>query len=172
MACLAAGAVALLVVASCSTPAPAPKAAVDDLQLLNASHPEPGVVSCGQLTPPQLDELIHRGVALISLRPTDEDGTGWEESRTAALHGRYRRIPVAGTAGVTEANARLLDTAIADAGDHPVVVYCASGNRVGALLALRAYYVQGKSPEEALQIGKAGGLTRLEPTVRAALPPK
>jgi hypothetical protein len=48
-------------------------------------------------------------------------------------------------------------------------VHCASSNRVGAMAALRAAWIDGRPTEEALQIGRAWGLKSLEPTVRARL---
>ena len=48
----------------------------------------------------------------------------------------------------------------------PVLVHCASGSRVGALFALRAYFVEGLSSESSLKRGQKAGLTRLEPLVR------
>ena len=51
----------------------------------------------------------------------------------------------------------------------PVIIHCASGNRVGALLALRANLIQGKSASEALAFGKAAGLTTLEDAVKQRL---
>ena len=47
-------------------------------------------------------------------------------------------------------------------------MHCASGNRVGALMALRASQ-NGASAEEAMAAGKAAGLTRLEPVVAKRL---
>ena len=40
---------------------------------------------------------------------------------------------------------------------------------VGAMMALKAKFVDGKSNEEALAIGKACGLKALEPAVKEAL---
>jgi len=80
----------------------------------------------------------------------------------------YVSIPIAGAADISEENARRL-AEVLDVGADPVVVHCASGNRVGALFALKAYYVDGKTPEEALALGKAAGVTRLEPVVRQTL---
>ena len=48
---------------------------------------------------------------------------------------------------------------------EPFMLHCASGNRVGALMALRAAWLQGASKEQALAIGKQWGITRLEPFV-------
>ena len=48
-------------------------------------------------------------------------------------------------------------------------MHCASGNRVGGLFALKAFYVDGKTPEEALEIGRSAGMTRTEAVVRQEL---
>ena len=52
--------------------------------------------------------------------------------------------------------------------DGPVLIHCASSNRVGALLALRES-LRGASDEEALEFGKQAGMTRLEPLVKERL---
>ena len=51
----------------------------------------------------------------------------------------------------------------------PVLLSCGSSNRCGALLALKAYFVDGKSKDQALAFGRSGGLKALEPTVTARL---
>jgi protein tyrosine phosphatase (PTP) superfamily phosphohydrolase (DUF442 family) len=61
------------------------------------------------------------------------------------------------------ATAEKLDAILAEA-DGPVLVHCGSGNRVGALLALRAS-INGASDEEALELGRQAGLTRAEAVV-------
>ena len=64
-------------------------------------------------------------------------------------------------------NAANLDQILSDY-DGPVLVHCGSGNRVGALLALRQSLL-GADDEDALAYGKSAGLTGLEPVVRARL---
>jgi len=49
-----------------------------------------------------------------------------------------------------------------------VLVHCGSGNRVGALLALRAS-LDGADDEKALALGREGGLSSLEGVVRERL---
>ncbi|MFC5577936.1 hypothetical protein ACFPOA_07935 [Lysobacter niabensis] len=49
---------------------------------------------------------------------------------------------------------------------RPVLVHCASGNRVGAIVALRAAWMEGRSTEDAIAIGKTWGLKGLEGEVR------
>jgi protein tyrosine phosphatase (PTP) superfamily phosphohydrolase (DUF442 family) len=78
-------------------------------------------------------------------------------------------IPIGGAADLTEENARRLDRAIATAESMPVIIHCASGNRVGALLALRANLIQGQNADEALAFGRAAGLTSLEDAVKQRL---
>lgn len=140
------------------------------LGIRNAVQVEPGLISSGQPTEEQLAALPELGYrVVIQLRPSDEEGAGWEEAKAEQLGVRFLRIPVAGAAGLTEENARALDAALKEAGDDGVVVACASGNRVGGLLALRAHLCGGATAEEALAIGKRSGLTRGEPAVREVL---
>ena len=100
---------------------------------------------------------------IIDLRPPNETGVAEEQKQLAALGVKYVSIPTAGEAGLMKENAAALDDALKNAGPGKVMVHCKSGNRVGALFALRAKWNQGKSAEEALAIGKATGLTGLEP---------
>lgn len=133
----------------------------------NAKQPAPGVVTGGQRTPNQLRAAKDAGYrTVINLRTPKEKGTRRED--VEALGMTYVALPIASAADITEQNARVFAKALADA-KRPALVHCASGNRVGALFALKALYVDGKSPGEALAIGKAAGLTRLEATVRARL---
>ena len=46
-----------------------------------------------------------------------------------------------------------------------MLLHCASGNRVGALLALMAYHEEGVSRRQALDVGRAAGLGALESEV-------
>jgi protein tyrosine phosphatase (PTP) superfamily phosphohydrolase (DUF442 family) len=70
---------------------------------------------------------------------------------------------------LTEANALLLSAAMNELGAQPMIIHCASGNRVGALLALKAYYVDHASKEQALELGERAGLKGLKSAVDAQL---
>ena len=73
---------------------------------------------------------------------------------------------MAGPADITVDKAKALATAMAEySPGHPVLLHCASGNRVGALMAMKARFVDGKSPAEALAEGRGSGLKALEPLV-------
>ncbi|MEO6699640.1 MAG: protein tyrosine phosphatase family protein [Paraperlucidibaca sp.] len=118
----------------------------------------------------QIEALKAEGVqVVISLLP-DGEQTVLDEAEAVKQAGlSYVSIPVAGAADLTEANVRALDRALAEHVGEKVLVHCASGNRVGALLALRANWLLGASPEEAIAIGQAAGMTRLEAAVRELL---
>jgi uncharacterized protein (TIGR01244 family) len=79
----------------------------------------------------------------------------------------YIALPVEGAGGVTYANATALDKLLAGV-EGPVLIHCASGNRAGALLALRNK-LAGADNETALALGIASGLTSLKPTVEQKL---
>jgi protein tyrosine phosphatase (PTP) superfamily phosphohydrolase (DUF442 family) len=144
-------------------------AEAEDLDLLNAHAPFPGVLTCGQPTREQFVELSKSGYrTFINMRMLDEEGTGWERKLSGGLGVRYYSIPMKGAEGLTEENAHLLAEAL-DESRGAVVAYCKSGNRAGALFALKAYYVDDKSAKKALAIGKSAGVTKLEPALREAL---
>ncbi len=149
-------------------------AVVDSLRpedlLRNGRTPFQGesILVGGQPTPRQLERANEFGYrTVINLRQPDEkDNT--DPQRVQDLGMTYVSIPINGPADMTEEKARVLAGAL-EAAESPVIVHCASGNRVGGLFAMRAFYIDGMSPEEALAVGKAAGLTRLEPEVRKAL---
>lgn len=132
------------------------------------AQPRPQLYSAGQPSAAQLQQAADAGVTtVIDLRQPDED-RGFDETAAAERLGlRYVRIPVAGAAGLTDANAHALRTALAQS-SGPVLVHCASGNRAGALLALvRAR--DGAPVDQALQLGRDAGMTSLEAPTRALL---
>jgi uncharacterized protein (TIGR01244 family) len=163
---------AFLVLLGCQSTAPA-RPSADDVRAIDIPYtgtPMPGIVTAGQPSEAQLAQLAELGVRnVINLRAAGEDGTGWEAQKAQELGIRYVNLPIAGAQDITVENARLLAQEIGRSGGGNTLVYCASSNRVGALLALKARFVDGKSPEEALAIGKAAGVTRLEPKVKELL---
>jgi uncharacterized protein (TIGR01244 family) len=137
--------------------------------LPNARQPLADVVSGGQPSEAQLAEAAAAGYrTVINLRMPSEDGLPDEAARVAELGMEYVSLPIDGAEAITEDNARALSRSLETA-ERPVLLHCGSGNRVGALLALSAYYVDGRSADEALQYGLDSGLTRLEPLVRERL---
>ncbi len=126
----------------------------------------PGLHAGGQPTPDDLARLRAIGVrSVINLRAPGEDCAFDEAAEAARLQLAYDALPVGGADDLTpravERFGALLDAARAR-GD--VLVHCASGNRVGALVALHAA-ARGAPPADALALGRAAGLAALEPVV-------
>jgi len=137
----------------------------------NARVPIEGVLSGGQPTPEQIEAAARGGFrTVINLRSEQEPGFEWEREKVEALGMRYVHIPVAGADGLTHENVEAIDAALERAlAEGPVLFHCASGNRIGAVLALRAAWLEGQDPERALGFGLASGLTRLEQATRRLL---
>lgn len=78
-------------------------------------------------------------------------------------------LPIRGADDLTLDNVKTLDGLLSQHADQQVLVHCASGNRVGAMMALRAAWLKERSVEDALLIGQRFGLTRLQPAVEQRL---
>lgn len=158
-----------LSVAACTSSPPVDPQAFLDLGITNASAKVDGVYCSGQPTEEQFAQLKSVGVArVVHLRAPIETGTGWEEAKAAELGIEFVRIPIGGAADLTPDNVSKLAAQLAGA-KGPVLVSCASSNRVGAMMALKSKIVDGKSAADALQVGKDCGLTKLESEVTELL---
>lgn len=136
--------------------------------LMNAAEPLPGITTSGQPDEASLAKLADAGyVTVIDLRSDAEDRGFDEESVVKSLGMNYISIPVSGAGGVSYDNAALLDQSLSGI-EGPVLLHCASSNRVGALLSLRAK-MHGASSDEALELGLAAGLSSLRPAVEEQL---
>ena len=130
--------------------------------------PVDGITSSGQPDAAQFALLAEAGyVAVIDLRGEDEDRWLDEAAVLGELSIDYITLPLTGPESISMENAAKLDQILAGY-DGPVLVHCGSGNRVGAVLALRQS-LRGADDAEALAYGKAAGLTRLEPVVKQRL---
>ena len=144
-------------------------AAADDLHL---AQPRADLFTAGQPSAAQLTELAQRGVRhVIDLRGPDE-ARGYDEvALSHELGMSYLSLPISGADDLNGANAHALKQAL-DAADGPVLLHCASSNRVGALLALMAAQEEQLSDAEALQLGLQAGMKSLQPVVRDKLQSK
>lgn len=154
------------------TPAAQPAADPLAIGIPNARRPWPGVLTGGQPTVEQLEEAARAGFrTIVNLRAPGEEGAWDEATKAAELGLRYAAIPIAGADGLTAGNAGKLAEIVDDPRDLPVMVHCASGNRVGALFAMKAFHVGGEDADSALAVGREAGLTRLEEAVKERLSP-
>lgn len=130
-------------------------------------RPLDGISAAGQPSEAALAVFANNGyVAVVDLRTAAEDRGLDEKAIVKGLGMEYVSLPV-DRDGISFENAESLDKLIKSY-DAPVLVHCASSNRVGALLALRAS-LGGADAAAALEVGKQGGLKSLEGQVREIL---
>lgn len=148
--------------AACAT-TPPPETA---LPIAGAVSPAPGVLAGGRIAPVDVERLRAAGIRqVIDLTPDDET-PDFNEAATVRDSGlAYSNLPLRGGADLTRDNVMAFDALMRSA-RRPVLVHCASGNRVGAMAALRAAWIEGRPADEAIAIGKAWGLKGLESEVR------
>lgn len=164
---LAAAACGLLLTtgAAAAEPSPSQRLAIEPML-----RPAPQRVVTGTLDAERLRAIDEAGFAhIVSLQPVAEHPDFDEAAQAEALGLRHHHRPIRGAADLDREAARWLDEVLADIGEEPAVLHCASGNRVGALIALRAAWIEGMAAEAAIAKGKRWGLTRLEGAVRARL---
>jgi uncharacterized protein (TIGR01244 family) len=132
----------------------------------NALTPEQGVTVAGRLAPKDIKSLRQAGVRYVVDLTADAETPEFDEAaavRTAGIG--YANLPIRGAADLTRQNVAAFDDLLRGA-TRPMLVHCASGNRVGAMVALRAAWIDGSPVEEAVSLGKAWGLKGLETEVR------
>lgn len=129
-----------------------------------AVEPVNGITAAGQPDNAAFEVFAEAGYKTVIDLRTDGEDRGLDEAAVVSELGMtYINLPIAGLRAVNLENARQLGQLLAEV-DGPVLLHCGSSNRVGALLAL-GRSLEGASDEEALEYGRAGGMTRLEKRV-------
>lgn len=132
----------------------------------NARSPIEGVVTAGRLAADDIERIREGGIRHVIDLTLDDETPDFDEAKVVRGAGiRYSNLPVEGASGLTLENVQAFDLLLRES-DRPVLVHCSSGNRVGAMAALRAAWIDGKTTEDAITIGKAWGLGGLEDEVR------
>lgn len=160
--------VGVALLAACAAAPTVSTVPADDIRRDPGRLPDVGYLVTGQPDAAALEAAAASGyVGVVDLR-TPTENRGFDEAGTARDLGlRYVSLPIVGAADVTYDNAAALSE-ILEQFDGPVLLHCSSGNRVGALFALRAS-AAGADTDESLAAGRAAGLTSLEPAVRQRL---
>ncbi len=136
----------------------------------NISHPATNRYGAGQPGSESFPGFAEAGVKhVINLRPPAETPDFNEAALVTQSGMAYYNVPISGTADLTRDNVVLIDKLLQQIGDESVLLHCSSSNRVGAIMALRASWLTGASPDEAITIGKQWGLTGLQPSVKQLL---
>lgn len=139
-----------------------------DLQDGAAIPSGPRFVSSGQPDAAVLEILAAEGFTLVVDFRTESEDRGLDEKETVERLGMtYANVPIGVPDGISVENATRFDELIRQH-DGRVFLHCGSGNRAGAMFALRESLL-GASDEDAVAAGRAAGLTRLEDTVRERL---
>lgn len=124
----------------------------------------------GQPSAEALAKLGSAGVRTVIDLRSDAETPDLDERAVVEKSGvAYRSLPVSGKQDLTRENVAKFDELLKQADSGKVLMHCGSGNRVGAMMALRARWIEGKSAEEALAVGKGAGLTGLEGEVKSML---
>ena len=149
--------------AACTTTPPSTQPAVA------IAAPAPGVYAAGRLAPADVAALKASGVRSVVDLSLDDETPDFDEAAAVRAAGLgYANLPVHGADGLTRERVVEFDRLLREA-KAPVLVHCASGNRVGAMAALRAAWLHGASAEDAIAEGRRWGLKGLEPDVRKRL---
>ena len=123
-------------------------------------RPVDGITAAGQPNRAALKVFANKGYSTVIDLRTEGENRGFREAEFVEKLGmEYIAMPIDGSEEINFENARKLDELIRQA-DGPVLVHCASSNRVGALLALRES-LNGADDMSALRFGVEGGVTRL-----------
>jgi uncharacterized protein (TIGR01244 family) len=130
--------------------------AVPPSLIVNYSVLRPGLATAGRITAEGLAQVKGFGFkTVISLR-TEKEGAPLDEAALTAQGVRYVGRPVTADSlalADIEAIGQILD----DKNAAPILLYCASGNRVGGVWAI-LQVLKGRSKEEALAEGQRIGL--------------
>lgn len=149
-------------------PAAKPAAGATTASGVALLRPREGLLVAGQPGAGDWSALAASGVrTVVNLRPQVELKGRDERAEVAAAGMRYVELPVSGPADITPENAKALSALLAQA-DGPVLVHCASGNRVGGLLAV-AMAQNGMSTAQALDFGRSAGMKSIEGRAREVI---
>lgn len=158
---------AALLAAACATPENPPVEWPDTTATVD--HVSHHLVA-GQPTADELEAAAAAGIMHVVNARAEGEFDEFDEAQIVNRLGmRYHHLPIAGPQDLTRQNVVQFDGLLARIGDQPAILHCASGNRIGALFALRAAWIHNMSIDEALAEGRRHGLTGLEPAVRRIL---
>lgn len=128
-------------------------------------------ICSGQISPQDVATLKQEGFFhVINLRGRNEMPSPQEEKNWFADTGiTYHHLNISNANDLSKDNVKVFAQMLEDIGSEKTLVHCGSSNRVGAMYALKAYWLDGQSKEESLSIGEQAGLTGLRDTVLALM---
>lgn len=143
--------------------------ASESLVLNRFVAPAENIHAGGRIAATDLPALRDAGIVhIIDLTPDAETPDFDEASAARAAGFAYDNLPIASPNDLSRDAVNAFHNLLRNT-QGPTLVHCASGNRVGALAALRAAWIDGKTDEAAIAEGRRWGLRGLEAEVRKQL---
>jgi uncharacterized protein (TIGR01244 family) len=117
----------------------------------------PDVAAAGQPSDEALADIQKAGFKTVINLRTEEEGSRVEAPKIEALGLEYHNIQW-GSAGITREQFDQFEKILADSASRPVLIHCASSNRVGALWYLHQVLGEGKDEATALEEARKAGM--------------
>ena len=164
---------ALVLLAAGSAAAQAPET-VDASLIPNYVLVKPGLAAAGRPTDEGLKRIKAQGFrTVVDLRTPTEEGLAEEKAALERDGIRYVHVPVTSST-FSAADVDAVQAVLGDSAAAPVLLHCASANRVGAVWAVIQARA-GKTMDEAIAEGKRVGLrsgSMVEAAQRVAAGPR
>ncbi|MEP6689692.1 MAG: protein tyrosine phosphatase family protein [Gemmatimonadaceae bacterium] len=127
-----------------------------------------GVATAGQPNEAQFDQIGAAGYrAVVDLRPASEPRGCDERAAIERAGMRYVELPVT-AATLTDAHFDRMRELLRDPSNRPVLVHCASANRVGALMLPYLVLDEGQPMPDAFRMAQSIGMRSAELAQMAA----
>lgn len=131
--------------------------------------PDDYTIVCGALDETKIKALALAGTVHVINLQTEEE-LAFDEEAAVTRHGMgYSHLPIGGAKDLKQVNLLAFDRILRENHGKKIAVHCDSGDRVGAVMALRAGWLRGRKMDTALERGRAHGLTSLEQEVHNRL---
>jgi len=132
-------------------------------------YPSENLITGGQPRPKDLEGLKEQGcTTVVNMRGAHERCGFDERAHVENLGMTYHHVPVSGASDINITTAKALNNVLKKS-KGKALVHCASGNRVGAVMALYAHKHLGMNADDAMAFGRRAGLGAMAPLVRAQL---
>lgn len=132
-------------------------------------RPDEQTIVCGALDEAKVKALANAGVELVINLQTDEE-LEFDEAEAVKQAGMYyEHLPIGGAKDLKQLNILAFDNILRQYHGKKITLHCGSGNRAGAVIALRAGWLRGRKMETAMARGRSHGLAGLEQEVHNRL---
>lgn len=127
--------------------------------------PDDYTIVCGALDEARIQALALAGTEHVINLQTEAE-LHFDEQAAVIAHGMgYSHLPIGGADDLKQVNLLAFDRLLREHHGKKIAVHCDSGDRVGAVMALRAGWLRGRKMDTALARGRAHGMTSLEEEV-------